>query len=51
MYDISNMARLKRYCGSYLLEIDNGHIKEYCGSYKYELSGSNVRRYCGNFVL
>ena len=33
------MARIKRYCGSYVLEISNDRIKEYCGSYLYEIDG------------
>ena len=33
------MARIKRYCGNYILEINSGRIKEYCGSYLYEIDG------------
>ncbi|MBR3617661.1 MAG: hypothetical protein IKN46_03195 [Acholeplasmatales bacterium] len=33
------MARLKRYCGKYLLEIQGDRIKEYCGNYLYEIDG------------
>lgn len=33
------MAYLKRYCGSYVLEINGGMIKEYCGPYLYEITG------------
>lgn len=33
------MARLRRYCGSYILEINNGKFREYCGPYLYEIEG------------
>lgn len=33
------MARIKRYCGSYILEVDGNRIKEYCGQYIYEIEG------------
>ena len=32
------MARVKRYCGPYILEINNERVKEYCGGYLYELN-------------
>ena len=31
------MAKIKRYCGSYIAEIQGNMIKEYCGSYLYEI--------------
>ena len=34
------MARLKQYCGPYLLEIDGDRIKQYCGPYLYEIEGA-----------
>ena len=33
------MARIKRYCGPYILEISGDRIKEYCGPYLYEIDG------------
>ena len=38
------MARLKRYCGNYILEINNGIYKEYCGSYLYQID--NRKFFC-----
>ena len=32
-------ARVRRYCGSYLLEFDGNKIREYCGPYLYEIEG------------
>ena len=36
------MAKLKRYCGNYIMEIDNGKYREYCGNYLYELDGNTL---------
>ena len=33
------MARVKRYCGPYIAEIQGNRIKEYCGGYLYEIDG------------
>ena len=33
------MARVKRYCGNYIAEVNGGRIKEYCGNYLYEIEG------------
>ena len=41
------MAYLRRYCGSRILEINNGQIREYCGPIKYTIDGNYLRRYCG----
>ena len=47
-YDIESeekkMARIKRYCGNYILECDGGRLKEYCGSYRYEIEGFMTRK-------
>ena len=45
-----NMARIRRYCGNYILETSGDRLKEYCGSYLYELDGNRVRRYCGSYL-
>ena len=37
------MARIKRYCGSYILEINGDKIKEHCGPYLYEIGGGRVK--------
>ena len=37
--EIKIMAKIKRYCGPYILEISGGKLKEYCGPYRYELQG------------
>ena len=34
------MAKIKRYCGPYIAEIDGNKIKQYCGPYLYEIEGS-----------
>ena len=44
------MAKLRRYCGPYILTIENGYIKEYCGKTLYEITGNKIRRYCGNYL-
>lgn len=44
------MARIRRYCGSYLLEVSDGKIKEYCGSYLYQIDGYRVKQYCGPYL-
>ena len=41
------MVRIRRYCGPYLYEIDNGRLRQYCGQYRYELNGKYIRQYCG----
>ncbi len=33
------MAKIRRYCGNYILEFDGNRIKEYCGNYIYEIDG------------
>ena len=33
------MARIRRYCGPYIAEIQGNKIREYCGSYLYEIDG------------
>lgn len=38
------MARVKRYCGSYIAEIDGNRIKQYCGPYLYEVDGFISRK-------
>lgn len=48
--EVYAMARIRRYCGNYILEMNNGVIKEYCGRPLYELDGDRIRRYCGNYL-
>ena len=43
--------KIREYCGRYIYQIDNGKIREYCGQFKYEISGNMVRRYCGPYIL
>lgn len=38
------MARIKRYCGNYILECDGNRIRDYCGSYRYEIEGFMTRK-------
>ena len=38
------MARIKEYCGRYILEINNGIIKEYCGRNLFEIYSNKVKR-------
>ena len=33
------MARVKRYCGNNIYEVDGNKIKQYCGNYIYEIDG------------
>ena len=33
------MARVRRYCGNYILEFQGNRIREYCGNYLYEIDG------------
>ena len=33
------MARVKRYCGNYIAEVEGNRIKQYCGPYLYEIEG------------
>lgn len=33
------MARVRRYCGNYLYDIEVGRIREYCGNYLHGIDG------------
>ena len=44
------MAKIRRYCGAYILEINNSQIREYCGPYRYTIENDKVREYCGKYL-
>ena len=44
------MAKVRRYNGNYILDIDTEKIREYNGSYLYQLDGNKLRRYNGSYI-